>query len=180
MVRAAAMALSTPGLPSDRRMRTRRRPPIMLRAVSASSSRTASPSMSASVSRVTLNGSFRSGVIALHRVRARSVTPERSLPWMTAARTLGAGALRKRSISGRLVRIMRRPSASRQDAHHVQADQAGQVGGGAVLAVLLGRDGGVGLVGGGVGDGRGLDALDRLAAGDGGQGPGRLDGQLIA
>src|SRR5690606_29359549 len=162
------------------RTRTRRRPPIMLSAVRASSSRTGSLSMSASVSRVTLKGSFRSGVIVLHSVRARSVTPERSLPWMTAARSPASGALRKRSTSGRRDRIMRRPSTPRQDAHHVQADQARQIGGGAVLAVLLGGDGGVGLVGGGVGDGGGLHALEGFAARQGGQGPGGPHCQFIA
>src|SRR5690606_19399695 len=162
------------------RTRTRRRPPSMLSAVSASSSRTGSPSISASVNRVTLNGSFRSGVIVLHSVRARSVTPERSLPWMTAARTPASGAFRKRSTSGRRDRIMRPPSTPRQDAHHVQADQSGQIGGGAVLPVLLGGDGGVGLVGGGVGDRRGLRALEGFAACDGGQGPGGPDCQFIA
>src|SRR5690606_27022951 len=162
------------------RTRTRRRPPIMLSAVRASSSRTGSPSISASVSRVTLNGSFRSGVIVLHSVRARSVTPDRSLPWMTAARTPASGAFRKLSTSGRRDRIMRRPSTPRQDAHHVQADQSGQIGGGAVLAVLLGGDGGAGLGGRGGGDGGGLHARGGFAASDGGQGPGGPVRQFIA
>src|SRR5690606_20809777 len=110
-----------------------------------------------------------------------SPTPERSRPWMTAARMAGSGDLRKRSTSGRFARIIAvRSRLVRQGLHQVQADLAGQFGRGAFLAVLLRRDGGVGLVGGGVGGGHRLLAGERLAAVDGGQRPAGPYGQFVA
>src|SRR5690606_17192562 len=128
--------------------------------------------MSLSVRTVTLNGSFRSGVTARHRRPARSATPERSLPWMTAARTAGSGALRKRSTSGRFDRLIAaRSRLVRQGLDQVDPDLARQFGGGALLTILLRGDGGVGLVGGGVGGGHGPGPGERRAAVQRGQGP---------
>src|SRR5690606_35456451 len=53
-------------------------------------------------------------------------------------------------------------------------------GRGALLAVLLGGDGGVGLVGGAVGDGDRLGSGHGIAGADVDQGPVGLDRQLIA
>src|SRR6185369_10957082 len=184
-VSASAAALSGPDFSVVAGSLKKLRPPIRDWAASSPSSRPPSASMSPSVSWATSNGSSGLGTSLAASCLARSCTTPMSRPYITAARICGSGRLRKRSMSGRLLRITSisafgfRPGG--QPGGELELNPAGSLHDGALLGVLLGGDRGVGLVGAVVGQ---LDAnhapLGQRAGGQAGKLVGRRQDVFVA